>query len=164
MSALALLISIILSVGSMIWGYAHAGWEVVAGWVFIFGLVWLVAIWQRWHWFSTLALLAFVLLSAFGVVLDLEFSWMLAGSIFALCAWDMTDFRRRLQVIAQDEDTRGLERRHIARLSLLTLTGLLLVSAALYTQLQFTFEWGVFLIFVTALGLTQLTAWLRKQR
>ncbi|MCC6259752.1 MAG: hypothetical protein IT311_02725 [Anaerolineales bacterium] len=163
MTDIALFISVILSAGSLAWGYAQAGWETSAGWILFIGAVWLISIWQEWRWFSSVALLASVLCSAFGLVLGFEFSWLLAGSLFALCAWDLTDFRRRLRLSAKDEDSYGLERRHLARLSLLTLAGLLLVSLALYTQVQFTFEWGVFLVAVTLIGLTQVTGWFRKQ-
>jgi len=49
---------------------------------------------------------------------------MIAGAVFALFAWDMTEFRRRLRYIAVDDDMRGMERRHIARVSLVILAGL----------------------------------------
>jgi hypothetical protein len=56
-----------------------------------------------------------------------------------------------------------MERRHIARLSLLILAGMFLVTIALLLQLQFTFEWGVFMVIVILLGVAQLVAWFRRQ-
>ena len=75
----------------------------------------------------------------------------------------MTDFRRRLHFMSIDDDVRGMERRHIARLSLLTFAGLLLVTITTLIQLNFTFEWGVFLVVVILLGLVQLVSWFRRQ-
>lgn len=164
MTSIALFVSILLSVGSLYWGYSSAGFEITSRWVLLAGVVWLLALWQRWNWFSSVVLFAFVLFSAFGLMFGCEFHWMLTGSVFALFAWDMTDFRRRLHLAVEDDDSRGLERRHLARLSLLTLAGLLLVSLALYTQVQFTFEWGVFLVIVIVVGLIQLAGWFRKQK
>ena len=109
------------------------------------------------------ALFVFVLFSAFGLLMRFQFSWMLAGSVFALFAWDMTDFRRRLQFSAIDDDTRSMEKRHLARLSLLVLAALLVVSFALFLQVKFTFEWGVFLVIVILLGMVQLINWFRRQ-
>jgi len=87
---------------------------------------------------------------------------MFSGGIFALFAWDMTDFRRRMSSIAADDNARGMERRHIARISLLSLAGLLLASIAMLVRVQFSFEWGALLVFVILLGLGQLVGWLRR--
>lgn len=164
MTRVALWLSVVFSVGSLVWGYAHAGWESAARWILAFGFAWLIALWRRWQWFSSLALLTFVFCAAFGLVVGLGFGWMLTSSLFALYAWDLTDFRRRLHLAPADEDSRGLERRRLARLSLLALASLALVSLALYAQAQFTFEWGVFLVIVIVFGLTQLAGWFRRQK
>jgi hypothetical protein len=117
----------------------------------------------HWRWFATVGLLAFVVFSAFGLWLHLTLGWMLAGSIFALFAWDMSDFRYRLIFLTPDSGTRAMERRHLARVSLLTVAGLGLASLAMVTQLQFTFEWGVFLVIVILVGMAQLIGWFRRQ-
>src|SRR5690349_15921346 len=95
------------SVGSLYWGYLQAGFEPAARWILIIGIFWYIAQWQHWSWFSSLVLLIFVSFSAFGLLLGYDFGWMLAGSVFALFAWDMTDFRRRLRFAAEDDDLRG---------------------------------------------------------
>jgi hypothetical protein len=162
-TAIALFISMILSVGSLYWGYVQAGLEIHSRWILIIGIIWFLSQWQHWTWFSSLALFIYVSFAAFGLILGLDFGWMLAGSVFALFAWDMTDFRRRLRFAALDDDLPGMERRHIARLTLLVLGGLLLVTLALYIQVKFTFEWGVLLVGVVVLGLIQLINWFRRQ-
>jgi hypothetical protein len=163
MTALALFTSMVLSVGSLYWGYLQAGFEPALPWILIIGILWIIAQWQHWSWFSSVVLLLFVCFSAFGLMLGYDLGWMLAGSIFALFAWDMTDFRRRLRFAAEDDDLHGMERRHLARLTLLTLGGLLLVTIALLTQVKITFEWAVLLVVFVLFGLIQLISWFRRQ-
>ena len=89
--------------------------------------------------------------------------WMIAGAAFALFAWDMTEFRRRIRHMVIDDNIRGMERRHIARVSLIVLAGLLLLTIALLVRVEFTFEWAVLLVIVILLGIAQLVAWFRRQ-
>lgn len=163
MTAIALFTSMFLSVASLYWGYVQAGFEPAARWILIMGLVWFFSQWRHWAWFSSLALFVFVFFSAFGLVFGFEFNWMLAGSVFALFAWDMADFRNRLRFAAEDDDSRTLERRHLGRLTVLTMGGLLLVTLALLIQVKFTFEWGVLLVVMVLFGLIQLISWFRRQ-
>jgi hypothetical protein len=62
-----------------------------------------------------------------------------------------------------DDDSRAMERRHLAFLTLLVMGGLLLVTVALFIQVKFTFEWGVLLVIVVLFGLIQLIGWFRRQ-
>ena len=163
MTVIALASSIIISIGSLAWGYAGAGFESFARWILIFGLLWLFAQWQDWDWFSSLGLFLITLASAFGLWFGFIPGWMFSGAIFALFAWDMTDFRRRMRSMASDDDARGMVRRHLARVSLLCLAGLLLASITMLVRVQFTFEWGALLVIVVLLGLSQLVGWFRRQ-
>ena len=61
------------------------------------------------------------------------------------------------------EDKRGMERRHLARLSLLSLIGMFIASITMFLRGAFTNEWGVLLLIVTVLDLAQLIVWLRKR-
>lgn len=147
----------------MYWGYFHAGFELASRWILFIGIFWMFSQWRQWNWVSSFILFGFVIFSAVGLIFGFDFSWMAAGSVFALVAWDLTDFRRRLRFSAIDDDTLGMERRHLARLTLLILIGLTLVSLALFLQIKFTFEWGVFLVIVAVFGLVQLIGWFRRQ-
>ncbi len=163
MTLYMLVSSIILSAGSLAYGFTDAGYSSAARWAVLIGILWIVSQVARWRWFSSAGLVASVLFAALGLWYQLNFGWMLAGALFALFAWDMADFRYRMIAVAVDDDTRALERRHIAKVSLLCLAGLGLASLAMYTQLQFTFEWGVFLVIVVLIGLAQLIGWFRRQ-
>jgi hypothetical protein len=160
---IALVSSIIISIGSLAWGYAGAGFDIFVRWIVIFGIVWLFTQWQGWDWFSSLGLFFVILLSAFGLWFGFAPGWMFSGAIFALFAWDMTDFRRRMRSSAADDDMRGMERRHIARVSLLSLAGLTLASITMLLRVEFTFEWGALLVLVVLVGLSQLVGWFRRQ-
>ncbi|MBM3124868.1 MAG: hypothetical protein FJZ87_07295 [Chloroflexi bacterium] len=163
MTFAALMIGIFLSVGSLGFGYFDAGSYGVSRWLFVLGLMWLVSQWRRWYWVSSAALFVIVFMAAFGLWLQMEASWMIAAAAFALFAWDMTEFRRRIRLLVLDDELRAMERRHIARVSLVILTGLLLVTLSLLLRLRITFEWGVFLVIVILLSLSQLLAWFRRQ-
>jgi len=156
--------SIILCVGSLAWGFAQVGFSSPSGLLLIFGVAWLFSQWRGWAWFSSLGLFVAVFFAAIGFWLEFDLNWMIAGVILALFAWDITEFRHRLRFMAMDDDLRGMERRHLARVSLVTLAGLLLVSIGLFLQLRFTFEWGVLLVVVILLGIAQLVGWFRMQR
>ena len=163
MTVFALVSAILISMGSLAWGYKQEGFPSFALFLLVFGTVWLFSQWRKWDWFSSAGLFLAVLAAVIGFWFEFDLSWMTAGAVFALFAWDMTGFRRRLRYIALDDDMRGMERRHIARVSLVILAGLLLMTIALLLQLRFTFEWGVLLVVVILLGLAQLVAWFRIQ-
>ena len=162
MTVSALVISIVFSIGSLSWGYAQAGLDPLARWLLIFGVAWLFSQWRRWYWFSSVGLIVIILIAALGTWMGLTPGWMFASGIFALMAWDLTDYRRRIRFAALDDDERGMERRHISRLTFLAFAGLSLSSIAMLVRLEFTLEWAILLVFVVLFGLTQLVAWLRR--
>lgn len=164
MTVFALLVSIIISSASLAWGFAERGLTSFSMWLLIFGAGWLLAVWKRWEWYSSLELFISIFSAAIGILLYLPPGWMLSGAIFALFAWDMNDFHRRLRSVVNDDNTREMERRHVARVSLLALAGLLLASATMRMRAQFTFEWTALLVIVIVLGLAQLVGWFRKMQ
>jgi len=160
---IALLSSIIISIGSLAWGFVQYGLPSFSTWIIILGVGWLFAIWQDLIWYSSVALALSTIASAIGLWFGLTPGWMFAGGIFALFAWDLNDFRLRLRGKPKNDDTRGLERRHLLRISLLAFFALLLASIAMvFVRAQFTVEWNAFLVFVTLLGLAQLVGWIRR--
>jgi hypothetical protein len=162
-SSLTLVFMIALSMGSFAWEYAETGFMPLTVFFLIFGLLWLFSQWRNWDWFSSFGLFVAVFAAAIGFWFEFNTAWMIAGAAFALFAWDMTEFRRRIRFMVIDDNIRGMEKRHIARVSLIILAGLLLVTIALLVQLQFTFEWAVLLVIVILLGIAQLVAWFRRR-
>lgn len=131
---IALVFSIIISIGSLAWGYAEAGINSISGWIIFFGLLWLFSIRRGWRWFSSLGLFLCILASMIGLWLNFNFGWMFSGAIFALFAWDMTEFRRKIHFMTSRDDMKGLERRHIVRVILLALGGLLFASILMFLR------------------------------
>ena len=162
MTLIALLSSIMISSATLAWGFAQSGFTSFSVWIILLGAGWLLAIWQRWYWYSAFALFVVTVLAALGLWFGFSPGWLFAGGIFALFAWDMTDFRQRLVLMAKNDNTRGLERRHLLRVSLLTLAGMALASITMLLRVQFTFEWSALLVVVILLGLGQLVGWFRR--
>ncbi len=162
MTLIALLSSIVVSSASLALGFSQRGFTSFAVWILILGTGWFFAIWQEWKWYSSVALFISTVAAALGLWFGFIPGWMFAGGIFALFAWDMDNFRQRLRGLVKDDEIRGLERRHLARISLLALIGLVLASIAMLVRAQFTFEWSALLVIVVLLGLGQLVGWLRK--
>lgn len=164
MTLIALLFSITLGIGSLAWGYTQVGLPQFANWILVFGVCWLVAVWQRWRWFAYAGMIFNFLAAALGLwFLNFPPGWMFAGAIGGLLAWDLTDFQYRQRFAAADEERRAMEKRHLFRLSYLALLGFLLANTAMALKLQFNFEWTLLSALVAALGITQIVTWFRKR-
>ena len=164
MTLAVLISSIVISSVSLAWGFAQRGFTSFSVWILLLGAGWLLAVWQGWKWYASFALIVSTVLAALGLWFGFAPGWMFAGGIFALVAWDMTDFRQRLREMAKDDDTRGIESRHLARISLLVFISMVLASVAMLVRVQFTFEWSALLVIVALLGLGQLVGWFRNRR
>lgn len=162
MTVTALILNIVISILSLAWGYSAAGFDSISIWIIFFGALWLISQWRGWKWFSALGLFLSLLAAMIGLWLNLIVGWMFSSAIFALFAWDMTEFREKIYFMPSGEDIKGMERRHLARVSFLALGGLLFSSLLMLLRAQFSFEWWVLLGFVILLGLLQLPAWFRK--
>jgi hypothetical protein len=163
MTLIALLSSIVIFSASLAWGFAQRGLTSLSTWILILGAGWIFAIWQDWKWYSSIALSFAIFVAAIGLWYGLMPGWMFAGGIFALFAWDMTDFRHRLRLISNDKDVRGIERRHLLRVSLLALAGLLFANLAMFlVRTPFTLDWGALLAAVALLWLGQWLGWLKR--
>ena len=162
MTGFVLVSSIIISAGSLALVYFESGLSDFGRWVLIVGAAWLIAQWRGWKWFSYIGLSLAFLLAATGLWFGLTPGWMFSGALFALVAWDLTDFRDRMHFVAADDNARGLERRHMTRISLLSLAGMTLASITMIVRVEFSIEWGALLVIVILLGLSQLITWMRK--
>ncbi len=160
MTNIALSISIILGTGFLAHGYNLAGIDIFSRWFIALGVVWLIAQYSRWDWFSAAALILIILAASLGLWLDFHAGWLIAGSIFSLIAWDLSEFRR-LNRAKPKGGLRAVERRHIARLSFLALAGLVFATLLLFLRGQYTSDWGILLIVMFVLSLVQFIVGLR---
>lgn len=158
----ALLLCILSASALLGWGAFTLGQTPVMAAVWIFGSLWMILAWRRQEWVSSLALILYTGLSAFGVWLDADTALAAAVCALTLAAWDLTNFHRRAQLIAADDDRRGLEIRHILQVSLLMLAGWILALVSVNLKIKLTFEWVAALIVVILFGLGQLVRWLRR--
>jgi hypothetical protein len=163
MTIAAMVLSIILGTVSLAYGYSQAGLTNPARWLLILGIVWLVAHWRKYHWFSSLALLITLIAAAYGVWSGFTTIWMLLGALGGLLGWDLSDFARRLSYAARTDDVQSMERRHLGRVGIVAALGFGLALLSLYIHIQrLAFEVAVGLILLAALGLTRLIVGLRK--
>jgi hypothetical protein len=123
---ISLIFSMIVSIGSFAWGFFQAGFENLTLWMIAFGIFWLVAQWQKWRWLSSVWVVCAVLIAMVSLWFNVTFGWMFSGALFALFAWDLTDFREKIKNLPPREDARGLTRRHLIRIGLLEVGGLLI--------------------------------------
>ena len=164
MTLFALLFSIVFGIGSLAFGYHLAGFPLFARWIIYFGILWLIAVWQRWRWFAYIGIAFNLLAAALGLwLLNFSPGWMFAGAIGGLLTFDLTLFWNRIRFIDSDDERRGLESRHLVRISLFVLVGFGLASLAMIVKIQFSFEWALLSAIIAAFAITQLVVWFRKR-
>lgn len=157
-----LLLAILSSSALLVWGAISLEQLPVAIGVIIIGILWLLAVWRRLDFFSSLALALYVVLAGLGIWQGAGLTQAAGVCILSLTAWDLTNFRRRSQMIAVDDDRRGLEIRHLLQISALLTGGFVLSLLSANLRITLTFEWVAALILVILFGLGQLVRWLRR--
>ena len=163
MTIAAMILSIALGAVSLAYGYSQAGLTNPSRWLLILGVMWLIAHWRKYHWFSSVALFIILIAAAYGVWSGFTTIWMLLGALGGLLGWDLSDFARRLSYAARTDDLQGMERRHLERVGIVAAFGFGLALLSLYIRInRLAFEVAVGLILLAALGLTRLIVGLRK--
>lgn len=157
-----LLLAILSSSALLAWGAISLGQLPAAIGVIIIGILWLLAVWRGFDFFSSLALALYVVLAGLGIWQGAGLTHAAGVCILSLAAWDLTNFRRRSQMIAVDDDRRGLEIRHLLQISALLTGGFVLSLFSADLKITLTFEWVAVLIVVILFGLGQLVRWLRR--
>jgi hypothetical protein len=155
-------IGVLMGVGSLTYAYSGAGYELLVRALLAIGAFWLYVGWRRWAWASSVIILLLVAAAGYGLWFELPPGWMIAGALGALLAWDLSEFMRRLAVAPKSDDLPGMKQRHLARVTIVALLGVLLASISMLVRLEFTLEWIMLLTLVAVLGVTQLVAWLRR--
>ena len=163
MTLVAMLLSIIAGIVSLAYGYSQEGFDNVALWIVLLGIVWVLAHWRRFYWFSSVAFFVMIFAAGFGVWREFPSVWMLLGALGGLLGWDLSDFAMRIRYAAPTDDVEGMERRHLARVGIVAVLGLGLayLSAVIHVR-RLAFEAAVGLILLASLGLARLVLRLRK--
>lgn len=143
-------------------GYALADLNNMALGLLLAGLFWLLAQWKRAYWYASPALLAFVAAAAYGLWIGLPASLMAVGAVGGLLGWDLADFTRRLRMASPRDDTTGMERRHMLRVSIVSALGLIIAAVTAFVRVKIPFELALLLVLLAAVGLTRLVAWLQR--
>ena len=163
MTIAAMLLSIVVGTVSLAYGYSQVGLNNPSRWLLILGVIWIMAHWRKYHWFSSVALFITLMAAAYGVWNGFTTIWMLIGALGGLLGWDLSDFARRLSYAARTDDVQGMEIRHLERVGIVAALGLGLALLSLYIRIErLAFEVAVGLILLAALGLTRLIVGLRK--
>ena len=163
MTVVAFILSVIVGTGSLAYGYSQMALTNPSRWFVVLGILWLVAQWRKYYWFSSLALFVIVIAAAFGVWVEFPTIWMLLGALGGLLGWDLSDFARRLSYASSADDVSGMEGRHLARVGIVAVLGFGLALLSLYIRInRLAFEVAVGLVLLAALGLTRLVIGLRK--
>jgi len=163
MTIVAFILSVVIGTGSLAYGYFQAGLTDPARWIVLIGIVWVLAHWRKYYWFSSAALLLAIIGAGFGVWNEFATVWMLLGALGSLLGWDLSDFAQRLRFAAPTDDIQGMERRHLARVGIVAVLGGVLAVLSAVIQIQrLAFEVAVGLILIAALGLTRLVIRLRR--
>ena len=163
MTIAVMILSIILGTGSLAYGYFQAGLYDPARWSILLGIVWILAHWRRYYWFSALGLFLTLIGAAYGVWNQFTTIWMLLGALGGLLGWDLSDFARRIGYAAPTDDIQGMERRHLERVGIVAALGFGLAILSLYIHIKrLAFEVAVGLVLLAAIGLTRLVVGLRK--
>jgi hypothetical protein len=152
------------------------GAGLVAEWglLFLFGLwtaVWLLLIWGEGMaetavhippTYANYLFLVAALLLAYAAWLDVAAGWLMGGILFALAAWDLDAFQRRLRYATRIEEEDHFTRIHLRRLLTALVIGLGLSTAVLFIQFELRFGWGVLLVLLLILAFHQIISSLRK--
>jgi len=163
LTIVAFVLSVILGTGSLTYGYLQADLRDPARWCVLLGIVWILAHWRKYYWFSALGLFLAIIAAAYGVWNGFTTIWMLLGALGGLLGWDLSDFAMRLSYAAPTDDIQGMERRHLERAGIVAVLGLGLAILSLYIRInRLAFEVAVGLTLLAAVGLTRLVIGLRK--
>ncbi len=158
-----MVLSIIAGTLSLAYGYSQEGYSRPALWIVLLGAAWLLAEWRRMYWFASAALLLMVFVAGFGVWQEFSLRWMFLGALGGLLGWDLSEFLRRLRYAAPTDNIADLERRHLARVTIVAATGLgVAYISALFEVRRLAFEVAVGVTLLAAFGLTRLVVRLKK--
>jgi hypothetical protein len=158
-----LFFSVVLATALLALGYGFAEWWTWALPIAGVGVLWLLCLWRRVAFASSVGLVLSAGVAAAGLLLEVGAGWMLGGLVAALSAWDLDAFLTRVEGIAWVEGQRDLERRHLVRLLIVDVLGLMLAVVALQIEIRFTFGVAVLLGLLAIVGLSRAIGFVNRE-
>lgn len=160
----ALIIALILiGAASLSLGFALNGEWTPAGLTALTGILWGAAEIKRWSWAGNTGMLIFTAAAIFGLVQRQNPTWYILGPAFALLAWDLSAFARRMQLAAETDDTGQMLKRHLAWLTVVAGSGMILSLLTFVVRMQLPAGRGMLLAGLVTLVLSQIVIWLKNQ-
>ncbi|RPI87868.1 MAG: hypothetical protein EHM41_03445 [Chloroflexi bacterium] len=153
---------IVISTTVLSAAYITGGYITAAMVIVFIGAGWLVAELYKWIPVTFLGLLFSSLAAGAGILLDLQIWLVFLGAAAGLAAWDLTRFNQHLQLAADTDDVRDLEKRHLGWLGGTLFIGLLLAGGSIVAQAQLPFGWIMIFAILGVLGLVRFVAWVSR--
>jgi hypothetical protein len=163
MISTALTISTILASSMLAVSYGLERLWLPAIAILTLGGVWLLAQRAKWGWMAWPMLALLALAAAVGASLDLNAVLMLGGLTASLSAWDLDGFIRQLESVDIVEQELFLHRRHLRRLLVVDLLGLLPGALALAVEIELSFPLALVLGLVALIALSRAIGLFRRE-
>jgi len=157
-----LFLFVALAIASLAAAFSLAGYLLPVLALLLFALLWMAALLRRWTWASVVGLFAIYGFAAAGFWLHLSTGLLLAGAMVGFLSWDLTSFSQRLHLSAPDDDVTDLERKHLLRLFVVALAGLVLCLGALVLPAKASFGWSLLLVLLGVWGIGRVVNWLLR--
>jgi hypothetical protein len=121
--------------------------------IFILIMIWILGVKWRRRWAVTFSLVGFSMALAYGEWIGLKIGWSVVSIVFLLIAWDLQWFIWRIDLADRVEDEKELLRSHVLRLVIISIAGLLLAGVTQLIRVRFSFGIALLLGFLVILGL-----------
>ena len=146
-----------LSIGFAGIGAGFAGAAALAG------LAWVYFHRRGWDWLPVAGFGIALLGAVAGVMLGAPTGWLLAGVSFALFAWDLAEFQKRLSLVDEAGESAAMQKRHFLHLGGVATVVTVLFLLMVFIRLEMGLWLVIVLAFIFALGLVQLLFRLRAE-
>lgn len=148
------LLSVFLACGLFSLGYTLQGYWYISVIFISLAAVWIIAAARTWDWVPSGLFALFTISAGAGFYFSVEFHWLILGLLFALFAWDLQALSRRYDRAGLIIDESKSTFRHIRRLIIFEVLGLVLAIIAISSRIRMGFGWLVLLALIAVLGLS----------
>jgi hypothetical protein len=163
MTRTALFFFIITSAGLSAAAYILGGFLSLSFAGILFGAFWAIGMMRHWKWSPAICLFGIYFLVVLGLLLGFSTALLTVSAFCALLAWDLADLSFRLRLAAPEDDTSGLQRRHLLTLIVVAFFGTAAVITAQTLRVKFAFEWMALLLLFAAWGVGRVVSGLLRR-